>query len=97
MKAILLEPLLRDATIRTIDGISRKLSTAEEKTETMVSRLLKRWNDMTPAEKENVVGVVIATASAAVTAIAAAKSKAPKKMAKKVGKKVVKKVAKKFE
>ena len=95
MKAALLEPLLRDATIRTIDSISHKLTKTEAQAETMVSRLLKRWNDMTPAEKENVVGVVIATASAAVTAIAAAKSKKPKKVAK-VGKKVVKKVAKKF-
>ena len=92
MKAIMLEPLLRDATIKTIDGISRKLKKAEDETETMVSRLLARWNGMTTAEKENVVGIVIATASAAVTAIAAAKSK--RRIVKKVARKALKKVVK---
>ena len=97
MKAAMLEPLLRDATIKAIDGISRKLKKAEDEAETMVSRLLKKWNDMTPNEKENVVGVVIPTASAAVTAIAAARAaKSPKRLAKKVGKGIARKVARKI-
>jgi hypothetical protein len=87
-----LEPLLKNATIKAIDGISRKVSEAEDKAETMVGRLLRRWNGMTSAEKENVVGIVIATASAAVTAIAAAKAARPKKVLKKAVKKVARKL-----
>ena len=94
MKTTMFEPLLRDATIKAIDGISRKLDKAEDKADTMVTRLLNKWNGLSSSEKENVVGVVIATASAAVTAIAAARS--AKKPAKKIAKKVAKKVAKKL-
>ena len=70
-----LEPLLKDATIRAIDGISRKAGNLEEKAENAITRLLKRWNGMSRQEKENVAGIVIATVTTAVTAIAAMKGK----------------------
>ena len=93
MKLTMLEPLLRDATIKAIDTISTKAKKAEHEAETMVGKLLNKWNSLSANEKENVVGIVIATASAAVTAVAAARAaKKPRKMAKKVVKKVARKL-----
>lgn len=75
-----LEALLRDATIKTIDGISRKAGKLESKAGNAVNRLLKRWNDLSPQEKENVAGIVIATAATVVTAIVAMKGKKKRKL-----------------
>ncbi len=61
MNAMTLEPLLRDATIKAIDGVAKKLSQAEREAESKVTRLLKYWNQMEPAEKEHAVGIAIAT------------------------------------
>ena len=95
MNVSMLEPLLRDATIKAIDGISRKVSDVEADAETKVSKLLSRWNKLSTGEKENVVGIVIAAATTAVTALVAMKSAKPGM--KKAGKAVVKKVAKKMK
>jgi hypothetical protein len=90
-----LEPLLRDATIKAIDGVAKKLSSAERSAESKVAQVLSYWNDMQPEEKEHAVGIAIATITTAVMAIAAfrGKSKKPlKTAAKKVARAVVKKV-----
>ena len=84
-----LEPLLRSTTIKAIDNIAGKLDDIEDEAETAVRKLLRRWNALTPSEKENIVGILIATASTAVAAIAALKGSKPKKAVK-----AVKKVAK---
>src|ERR1051326_1780623 len=95
MNTTALEPMLRDATIKAIDGVAKKLSSAERSAESKVARLLTYWNEMELADKEHAVGIAIATVSTAVMAIAAfrGKSKKPLKtavkrlraMAKKVG------------
>jgi hypothetical protein len=89
-----LEPLLRDATIKAIDGVAKKLSRAERSAESKVAQLLTYWNEMEPEAKEQAVGIAIATVTTAVMAIAAfrGKSKTPLK---KAGKKLVRAVAKK--
>ena len=89
-----LEPLLRDATIKAIDGVAKKLSSAERSAESKVAQLLTYWNEMEPEEKEEAVGIAIATVTTAVMAIAAFRSKS-KKPLKRAGKKLVRAVAKK--
>lgn len=89
-----LEPLLRDATIKAIDGIAKKLSKAERSAESNVARLLNYWNDMTPEDKKQAAGIAIATITTAVTAIMALRGKS-KKPLKNAGKKLVRAVAKK--
>jgi hypothetical protein len=85
MNALTLEPLLRDATIKAIDSVAKKLTDAEKAAETKVTRLLKYWNEMEPAEKEHAVGIAIATVTTVVTAIIAMRRKSkPQKAAKKV-------------
>jgi hypothetical protein len=92
------EPLLRDTTIKAIDGVAKKLSAAERTAESKVTKLLTYWNEMEPDEKEHAVGIAIATITTAVTAIIALRSrtkKPGKTAAKKAAKKVVKAVLKK--
>ena len=95
MKNLALEPLLRQATVKTLDTISEKAAKAERFAEGAVGKLLQRWNNMTVSEKEQVASIVIATATAVVTTIAAAKSggagKPIKKALKRVGKATLKK------
>ena len=93
-----IEPLLRDATIKAIDGVAKKLSSAERSAESKVAQLLAYWNEMEPEEKEHAVGIAIATVTTAVTAIIAlrGKSKKPSKKPSKTGNKLVRAVAKKM-
>lgn len=89
-----IEPLLRDATIKAIDGVAKKLSNAERSAESKVAQLLTYWTDMEPEEKEHAVGIAIATVSTAVMAIAAFRGKSKKPLVK-VGKKIARAVVKK--
>jgi hypothetical protein len=75
MNALTLEPLLRDATIKAIDSVAKKLTDAEKAAESKVTRLLRYWSQMEPAEKEHAVGVAIATVTTVVTAIIAMRRK----------------------
>jgi hypothetical protein len=94
MNTSTLEPLLRDATIKAIDGVAKKLSSAERGAESKVARLLTHWNDMKTEEKEQAVGIAIATITTAVMAIAAFRGKS-KKPSKKSGKSLVRALVKK--
>jgi hypothetical protein len=95
MDAMALESVLRDATIKAIDGVAKKLSDVESDAETKVTRLLKHWTDMERAEKEHAVGIAIAAVTTVVTAIMAMRRKA-KSPVKTAGKGLAKAVAKKM-
>jgi hypothetical protein len=90
------EPLLRTAIIRGIDAISRRAASAEKAAEGALGKLLKRWNEMDTAEKEQLAGIVVATATTAIGALAALKSrsKSVKKKARKTARKAAKVVKK---
>lgn len=91
-----LEPLLKNATIKAIDGVAKKLSSAERAAESKVAKLLTYWNEMEPEDKEHAVGIAIATVTAAVTTIIALRGgKSKKATMKTAGKKLVRAVAKK--
>jgi hypothetical protein len=92
MNVLAFEPLLKNATVKAIDTVGKKLAGAEVVADNAVTRLLGRWNAMTRDEKENVATVIIATAATAVTAIAAIKG-GKKSVAKKVVKKVARRIA----
>jgi hypothetical protein len=89
-----IEPLLRDATIKAINKVAKKLTAAELDTDTKMARLVEHWNDMDSDDKEYAVGIAIATITTAVSAIVALRSKS-KSPLKKAGKKLVKAVVKK--
>lgn len=69
------ESLLRDATIKAIDGVAKKVTEAEALAEKKVGRLLTKWNEMDAEQKEHVAGIAIATITTAVTAIIALRSR----------------------
>lgn len=71
MNANALESLLREATIKAIDGVAKKVTEAESLAEKNVTRLLTKWKEMEPEQKEHVAGIAIATITTAVTAIIA--------------------------
>lgn len=97
MNTSAIEPLLRDATIKAIDGVAKKLSQAERSTGSKVAKLLEYWNDMDDADKEHAVGIAIATVTTAVTAIVALRGKKKKKKTpKSAGAKLMRAVAKKM-
>jgi hypothetical protein len=90
MNTTSLEPVL----IKAIDSVAKKLTKAERSAESNVARLLTYWNDMEPADKEQAVGIAVATISTAVAAIVALRGKS-KKPLKSAGRKLVRAVAKK--
>lgn len=90
MNTTSLEPLLRNATIKAIDSVAKKLTDAESAAETKVARLLTHWNDMKPEEKEHAVGIAIAAVTTVVTAIMALRRKS-QSTAKKAAKKLKRK------
>lgn len=95
MDAMALESVLRDATIKAIDSVAKKLTDVEKDAETKVTRLLAHWNDMEAAEKEHAVSIAIATVTTVVTAIIAMRRKS-KSPVKSTGRKIAKAVAKKM-
>lgn len=95
MKAGMFEPMLRDATIKAIDGVAKKLTAGEKATENAVTRLLRHWNDMETAEKEHVAGIVIATGTTAVAAFIALRRRV-KSPVRSAGKSLVKQVVNKI-
>lgn len=93
MNVSTIEPLLRDATVKAIDGVAKKLAAAESKAATKAARLLAHWNELDADEKERAAGIAIATITTAVTAIVAMRraAKSPvKAAAKTLAKRVVK-------
>ena len=90
MNTTSLEPVL----IKAIDSVAKKLSKAERSAESNVARLLTYWNDMKPADKEQAVGIAVATITTAVTAIMAFRGKSKKPAKKSAGKKLVRAIGK---
>jgi hypothetical protein len=93
MNTSMFEPMLRDATIKAIDSVAKKLTDTERAAESGVARLLSHWNQMDTDEKEHVAGIVIATATTVTMGLLALrrKAKAPLKTA---GKAIAKRVTK---
>ena len=95
MKAMMLEPLLRDATIKAIDGVAKKVGEVESMADRKVSKLLNHWSAMDRTEKEHAAGIAVAAVTTAVTAIVALR-RAAKSPVKTAAKKIVKSAAKKL-
>ena len=76
------------------DGEDGGLGGGATARQSKVTRLLTYWNDMATEDKEQAVGIAIATVATAVTAIVALRSK-KKTPLKTAGKKLVRAVAKK--
>lgn len=67
------EGLLKNATVKAIDGVAKKVGDAESLTEKKIGRLLKKWNDMDATQKEHVAEIAVATIAATVAAVMAAR------------------------
>lgn len=97
MTSILIEPLLRKATIQAIDRVAASVGESDFGRAAAVARLLHAWDELDRDEKEQVVATMVAVGSAAITAIVALKARRkPVQKLKKRGKKIVKKVARRL-
>lgn len=67
------EGLLKNATVKAIDGVAKKAGDAESMAERKIGRLLKKWNALDKAQKEHIAEITVATLATAVTAIVAAR------------------------
>jgi len=91
MKGTALEPMIRDAAVKAIDGISRKLENTRVHGGGALGKLLRRWESLEPQEKEQFIAMAITIGTAAAAALAAMR---PKRGIKRAGKSV-KRAAKK--
>ena len=92
MKGTGFEPIIRDAAIKAIDGVSKKFENARSQGEGALARLLRRWDSLDQQQKEQFIAVAITIGTAAAAAISALGEKRTLKRAKKAAAKVAKKV-----
>jgi ABC-type lipoprotein release transport system permease subunit len=88
------ETLLRQATVKAVDGVAKKATDIESIAEKKIGKLLTKWNEMDKEQKEHVAGIAVATITTAVAAIIAARraAKSPiKTAAKSLAKRALKK------
>jgi hypothetical protein len=85
------DALLRQATIKAIDAVARKIAGPTATKNNAVTAVLNHWNAMTTQEKERVSGVIVATTVAAVTTLVAVQ-RGRKKTAAKTAKRVARKL-----
>lgn len=88
------EGLLKNATVKAIDGVAKRVGDAESMAEKKIGRLLKKWSAMDAAQKEHVAEIAVATIATAVTAVVAAR-KATKSPIKAAARSLVKRATKK--
>jgi len=88
------EGLLKNATVKAIDGVAKRVGDAESMAEKKIGRLLKKWSAMDATQKEHVAEIAVATIATAVTAVVAARRAGGSKFktaAKSVARSVIKK------
>lgn len=91
---MLVEPLIREATIRAFDTLSAKVAKASAIRGTALAKLIGSWKDLDRDEKERVVSIVIATTVAAVAAVSAARARGRGKRVAKKARKAAKRAGK---
>lgn len=84
-----IEGLLKNATVKAIDGVAKKVGEAETMAERKIGRLLKKWSDMDAKQKEHVAEIAVAALATAVTTVIAVR-KARKNPIKAAAKSLVK-------
>lgn len=89
-----LEGLLKNATVKAIDGVAKRVGDAESMSEKKIGRLLEKWSALDKAQKEHIAEITVATIATAVTAVVAAR-KAAKSPIKAAAKSVAKRAMKK--
>ena len=92
VKGTAFEPIIKNAAVKAIDGVHKKLENTRANGGGPLGRLLRKWGSLDQAEKEQFVAMTITIATAAAAAFSAMGSK---RAAKRAGRKVVRKIVKK--
>jgi hypothetical protein len=92
MKGTPFEPIVRDAAIKAIDGISKRVAEAEARGGGALGKLMRKWNSLDLQEKEQFIAMAITIGTAAAAAFSAMRARRSQKKAKNALKKIAKKV-----
>ena len=92
VKGTAFEPLIKNAAVKALDGVHKKLENTRINGGGPLGKLLRKWGSLEQEEKEQFIAVTITVATAAAAAFSAM---TPKRAAKRAGKNIVKKVIKK--
>jgi len=92
MKGTAFEPIIRDAAIKALDGISKRVAEAEAKGGGALGKLMRRWNSLETQEKEQFIAMAITVGTAAAAAFSAIRERRADKRAIKIAKKAAKKI-----
>ena len=93
VKGTAFEPIIKNAAVKALDGVHKKLENTRVNGGGPLGKLLRKWGSLDLEEKEQFIAMTITIATAAAAAFSAM---APKRAAKRAGKSVVKKVARKM-
>lgn len=93
VKGTAFEPIIRDAAVKALDNVHRKLENTRANGGGPLGKLLRKWGSLEQDEKEQFIAMAITIGTAAAAAFTAM---SPKRAAKRAGKNVVKRVARKF-
>jgi hypothetical protein len=88
-KATEFEPIIRDAAVKVLDSVHRKLENTRVNGRGPLGKLLRKWGSLEPDEKEEFIAIAITVGTAAAAAFAAM---SPKRAGKNVVKRVVRKM-----
>ena len=89
VKGTAFEPIIRDAAVKALDNVHRKLETTRVNGGGALGKLLRKWGSLDQHEKEQFIAMAITLGTAAATAFSAMSAK---RNAKRSVKKMVKKV-----
>ena len=93
VKGTAFEPIVRDAAVKVLDNVHKKLENTRVNGGGPLGKLLRKWGSLEQTEKEEFIAMAITIGTAAAAAFAAM---SPKRTAKKAGKAAVRKVARKI-
>ena len=92
MKGSGFESVIKDAAIKALDGISKRIADAEAKGGGALGKLMRRWNSLDTHEKEQFIAMAITIGTAAAAAFSAMREKRADNRASRLARKAIKKI-----
>lgn len=93
MKGTAFEPIIKDAAIKALDGLSKRIAEAEARGGGALGKLMRKWNSLDTQEKEQFIAMAITVGTAAAAAFSAMRERRKSKRAGRELKKLAKKLS----
>jgi len=90
VKGTALEPIIRDAAVKALDSVHKKLENTRVYGGGAVGKLLRKWGSLDQQEKDQFIAVAITVGTAAAAALSSmAEKRSAKRRVKKLARKIV--------